>query len=197
LDQATFTTSTLMPGGHTITAAYSGNATFASSGSNPVSVVIRSGVPIGPTVPTRTVLTARPRPANLGRRVTLTATVKDLKRGGSTPSGSVTFLDGTFSLGTFALRRGKASLKTSSLPLGPNTIHADYTPSQGFAPSTAFLVENVRARPSRSKAAPSVEIGSSGSVDDFVSGDRRAGTSRHRKPGLTPSVFPKLSMNHR
>ena len=115
--------------------------------------------PPGPTAPTRTVLTAQPRPANLGRPVTLTATVKDLKRRGPTPSGSVTFLDGTVSLGTVALRRGKASLKTSSLPLGPNTIQADYTPSQGFAPSTAAIVENVRAHRSRSKAAPSAETG--------------------------------------
>ena len=36
-DQATFTTSTLTPGTHTITAAYSGDSTFASSGSDPVS----------------------------------------------------------------------------------------------------------------------------------------------------------------
>ena len=138
LDQATFTTSTLMPGTHTITAAYSGDTTFASSGSNPVSVTISPPPPHHPTptsirYPTRTVLTAQPRPANLGRPVTLTATVKDLIRRGPTPSGSVTFLDGTVSLGTVALRRGKASLKTSSLPLGPNTIQADYTPSQGFA----------------------------------------------------------------
>jgi len=156
-DQATFTTSTLIPGTHTITAAYSGDATFASSGSNTVSVTISPGSPTGPTAPTRTVLTARPRPATLGRPVTLTATVKDLKRGGRTPSGAVTFLDGTFSLGTVALRHGKASLKTSSLHLGPNTMHADYTPSQGFTPSTAAIVENVRAPRSRGKDAPAVE----------------------------------------
>ena len=83
--------------------------------------------------------------------------VKDLKHRGPTPSGSVTFLDGTASLGTAALRHGKASLKTSSLPLGPDTIHADYTPSQGFAPSTAAIVENVRAHRSKTKAAPSAE----------------------------------------
>jgi hypothetical protein len=41
-DQATFTTSTLMPGTHTITAAYSGDTTFASSGSEPVSVTINA-----------------------------------------------------------------------------------------------------------------------------------------------------------
>ncbi len=111
--------------------------------------------PIGRPAPTRILLTARPRPANLGRPVTLTATVKDLRRGGGTPTGSITFLDGTVVLGTVALRRGKASMNTSSLPLGPNAIHATYTPSQGFDPGAASIIENVEARQARSKAAPS------------------------------------------
>ncbi len=159
LDQASFTISTLVPGTDAITATYSGDTTFAASGSNPVSATVIAPSPTGPTAPTRTVLTARPRPANLGRRVTLTATVKDLKRGGRTPSGSVTFLDGTVTLGTVALRHGVASLKTSTLPLGPNTIHADYTPSQGFAPSAAAIVEKVQAHQSRNRAALSAESG--------------------------------------
>jgi hypothetical protein len=42
LDQATFTTSTLMPGTRSITATYSGDPTFASSGSNPVTATINA-----------------------------------------------------------------------------------------------------------------------------------------------------------
>jgi hypothetical protein len=122
-----------------------------------VTVRISPGGPIGGTTPTRTVLTAQPKPANLGRPVTLTATVKDLKHRGPTPIGSVTFLDSTAILGTAALRHGKARLKTASLPLGPNTIQAYYIPGQGFAPSTASVVENVRAHRSRSKAVPAAE----------------------------------------
>lgn len=41
-DQASFTTSTLAPGTHAITAIYSGNTTFASSGSNSVSATINA-----------------------------------------------------------------------------------------------------------------------------------------------------------
>jgi len=82
----------------------------------------------------------------------LTATVKSLGRGGRTPAGSITFRDGTLILGTVVLRRGKASLKTLSLPLGPNTIHADYVPSQGFVASAAAIIENVRVRQPRSKS---------------------------------------------
>ncbi len=124
----------------------------------PIPIPIPTPVgPIGGTAATRTVLTAQPRPANLGRPVTLTATVKDLKRGGPTPSGFVTFMDGTAGLGTVALRRGVVRLKTSSLPLGPDSIRAEYAPSAGFAPSTAVIVEDVRAHRSRSKAAPAAE----------------------------------------
>ncbi len=115
--------------------------------------------PIGGPVATRTFLTAKPRPANLGRPVTLTATVKDLRHRGPTPIGYVTFLDGTLNLGTVALRHGKASLRTSNLHLGPNPIQADYTPSHGFAPSAAAIIENVRAHRSRSKTTPDAETG--------------------------------------
>ena len=124
----------------------------------PIPIPIPVG-PIGGPAPTRTFLTAHPRPANLGRPVTLTATVKNRKHRGPTPIGSVTFLDGTANLGTVVLRRGKASLKTSSLHFGPNALRADYTPSQGFAPSGADLVENVRVPRSLKKAMPAVEIG--------------------------------------
>ncbi len=113
---------------------------------------------------TRTDLRAKPRPATIGRRVTLTATIKDLTHGGGTPSGSVTFMDGTDSLGTVALLRGKASLETSSLHIGPNTIHAEYLPGQGFAPSGATVIENVRVHRSRSKAAPSTSAAKPGAL---------------------------------
>ena len=167
-DQATFTTSMLMPGTHTIIAAYSGDATFASSGSDAVNITINP-IPTAPTPPTptpppilnptRTALTVQPRQVNLGRSVTFTARVKILIRHGPTPIGSVTFLDGTVSLGTVALRRGKASLKTSSLLLGVNTIQADYTPSPGFAPSSKSIVENIKAPRSKNKAATVAETG--------------------------------------
>jgi hypothetical protein len=168
-DQATFSTSMLMPGTHTLIAAYSGDATFASSGSDAVNITINP-IPTAPTPaptptpspilnPTRTALTVQPRQVNLGRSVTFTARVKILARHGPTPIGSVTFLDGTVSLGTVALRRGKASLKTSSLLLGVNTIQADYTPSPGFAPSSKSIVENIKAPRSKNKAATVAETG--------------------------------------
>jgi len=51
-DQASFTTATLMPGTHAITAMYNGDTTFASSGSNPVSVNVLPPMIIGEQVVT-------------------------------------------------------------------------------------------------------------------------------------------------
>jgi uncharacterized repeat protein (TIGR03803 family) len=115
---------------------------------------------VGPTRgihATRTVLKTKLRAANPGQTVTLIVTVTNRSRAGGTPGGSVTFLDGTVNLGTLTLRHGKAALKTSSLLAGPITIEAEYTPSQGFAPSTAVIVEHVQGHRPRSWAAPSVE----------------------------------------
>jgi hypothetical protein len=74
-----------------------------------------------------------------------------------------------------SLRHGKASLRTSSLQLGPNTIQADYTPSQGFDPSTAAVIENVRAHRSKSKAASSPEAAPSRQFVPSTAIERRVG----------------------
>jgi hypothetical protein len=70
-------------------------------------------------------------------------------------------MDGTVNLGTAPLRHGVATFKTSNLHVGANTIEADYTPSQGFAPSTKSIVEIVRAQRPRNKAASFAEAGRS------------------------------------
>jgi hypothetical protein len=102
-------------------------------------------------------LTAQPRPATIARPVTVTAIVKNRGRAGGTPIGDVTFWDGATVLVTVTLRRGKATVKTSSLPLGADAIRATYAGSQDFAPSTATIIENVRAHRSKSKATASLE----------------------------------------
>lgn len=105
--------------------------------------------PIGGTHATRTVLTARPRSAHPGRPVALTATVKAVGHGGGTPGGSVTFLDGAVVLGTLPLDGDRANLSVPSLPVGRNLIRVEYTSDNGFAGSTAAIVETVRPNHSR------------------------------------------------
>jgi hypothetical protein len=66
--------------------------------------------------------------------LTLTATASSTLR---TPTGTVTFLDGTASLGTIALTGGVATLTTSSLAVGSHSITAVYSGDSNFTSQTS------------------------------------------------------------
>jgi uncharacterized protein (TIGR03437 family) len=103
-------------GSHTLTAAYSGNSTFAASTSTAVTLPVTAAV-----TPTTTTLTAVPASQTAGNPVTLTATVTP-----STATGSVNFLDGTTQVGSAALSSGVATLAISTLAVGSHTLIAAY-----------------------------------------------------------------------
>ena len=73
--------------------------------------------------------------------MTLTATVKDTLSG--TPSGTVTFLDGTTVLGTATLPGGKATLTTTKLPVGTDSLTAKYAGETYNLASTSAAVSEV------------------------------------------------------
>src|SRR5262249_57871616 len=66
---ASISISTLAAGGHSLTAAYGGSATFAASVSAVVTQVVNA-----PPVTTTTTLTSTPNPSTTGQAVTLRAT---------------------------------------------------------------------------------------------------------------------------
>ncbi len=145
---ATLTTSALSAGTHSITAMYNGTTqgafTFMASTSMPVMEMI-----VQPVVATTTVLASSLNPARPGQAVTFTATVSATMPGSGTPTGMVTFLDGTTSIGTATLTNGVATLTTSTLAPGKHSITAMYNGiTQGgttFSPSTsAAVVETIR-----------------------------------------------------
>src|SRR5262249_20845486 len=74
-----------------------------------------------PSTATTTALTSSASNSLPGQAVTFTATVTPVF-GGGTPTGTVTFKDGTTSLGTGTLSGGSASLTTSSLALGSHSL---------------------------------------------------------------------------
>ena len=86
---------------------------------------IRIIVSVGPNVfhSTTTALVANPTVVSVGEPVTLTATVTP-----SNATGTVTFLEGTTSLGASPVNNGVATL-TVTLPLGTHHIHAHYSGS--------------------------------------------------------------------
>jgi hypothetical protein len=118
---ATFSTTTLPVGSDSITASYGGDSNDASSTSPPVNVTITSAA-----APTNTVLTSSATTINSGQSVTFTATVSP-QSGTNVPTGTVTFLDGTTSLGTATLNAvGVATLTTTTLAAGTQSITASY-----------------------------------------------------------------------
>ncbi|AXC09436.1 Multicopper oxidase [Acidisarcina polymorpha] len=89
---------------------------------------------------TTTTLTASPANTSAGTTVTLTATVAP-SAGNGTPTGTVTFQNGATTLGTGTLNSaGVATLTTTALPIGGNSITAVYSGDSSFAASTATAV---------------------------------------------------------
>ena len=79
--------------------------------------------------------------------MTFTATVSAAPPGSGTPSGTVTFYDGTTAIGTGMLGVGggpnTATLKTSSLSAGTHTITASYGGNSNFTGSTMSTTQTV------------------------------------------------------
>jgi hypothetical protein len=132
---ATFSTTTLALGAHSITASYGGDSKDAGSVSTALSVTV--GVAPGGTM---TALTASATQVTAGQSVTFTATVAP-QSGGSVATGTVTFLDGSTSLGTAQLNAsGVATLSTTALVAGSNSITASYGGDAKNSSSTSAAV---------------------------------------------------------
>jgi len=114
---ATFTTSSLAVGTHSITAAYNGDTEHFSSVSTALNQVVNE--------PTSTRLSSSANPSTLNQSVVFTATVK--ATGGVAPDGSVTFMDGASVLGTVTLSAGTAAYTISALTDGVHPISAVYS----------------------------------------------------------------------
>ncbi|MHB1953016.1 MAG: NHL domain-containing protein [Sulfobacillus sp.] len=125
---AVLNTTQLPVGTDSVTATYGANGNYAaSSATTTVTITGQS---------TATVVTAAPASVAYGSSVTLTALVT----GGGNPviTGSVTFYSGSTSLGTETLNAsGKATLMTSSLPVGTDSITASYAAQGNYAASTS------------------------------------------------------------
>ena len=94
--------------------------------------------------PTATALASSPNPSSPGQSVTFTATVTfPTGFGKGTPTGTVTFFDGTTNIGNPALTGGVATLTTSTLAVGTSSITATYSGDTNFATSTSPAVQQV------------------------------------------------------
>jgi len=137
---ATFTTSTLSVATHSITAVYAGDTNFATSTSSAVSQVVTQAS-------TTTTVASSVNPSSFGQSVTFTATVTAVAPSSGNPTGTVTFKDGsnTVGSGTLSTTAGvtTATFSTSSLSAGSHSINAVYAGDTNFQTSTSNAVSQV------------------------------------------------------
>jgi hypothetical protein len=133
--KAAISVSSLAAGSHSITAAYQGSSTFASSTSAVLTQVVNG-------VTTATTLASSLNPSTFGQSVTFTAAVTSSS---GTPTGTVVFTDASTSttLGSATLVSGTASISVSSLAAGSHSITAAYQGSAGFNPSTSAPLSQI------------------------------------------------------
>ena len=130
---ATFTTSALAVGSHTITATYSGDTDF--SGSTTTTAVAQT-IDADSTSTTITASSSNPNPAIYGQSLSFTATVANTSGTGLTPAGTVSFYNGSTKLATFNLdAAGSATYTTSTLSAGSYSLTATFNGSTDFATS--------------------------------------------------------------
>jgi Ca2+-binding RTX toxin-like protein len=131
---ATFTTINLGVGSHSIKALYAGGSSDLASTSAATTVTVAKDA-------TTTTLAASPSSTVYGQSVTFTATVAATAPGASSPTGTVTFMEGSTRLGTGTLRTSggvtTATFTTGKLAVGSHSITAAYGGGPDDLPSTS------------------------------------------------------------
>ena len=100
---------------------------------NGVKMLLAAATP----APTSTAISSSLNPSVTGQPVTLTATVLPAPAAGGTPTGTVTFRDGTTTLGSRSLSAGQATFGTSTLTIGSHSMTATYEGDANFGGSTS------------------------------------------------------------
>jgi len=161
---ASFLDTTLAGGSHSITCVYSGDTNF--TGSSCAALVIAVGTAATTTtVPALTSIT-------YGSSAVLTANVTSTVAG--TPTGTVTFKDGTTTLGSGTVSGGTASYTALGLTGGTHSITAVYSGDTNYTASTSSastLTVNKAASSVTDSASPAtITFGSSTTLSATVTG---------------------------
>jgi hypothetical protein len=175
---ATFTTSSLANGSHSITAAYSGDTNFAPSTSTALAVVV--------TAPARTATTtsvvASVTQLAKGQTLTLNVTVAPTS-GTGTPTGTVSIVDGQTQLAVPTLVGGVASFSTSTLATGSHSISVNYSGDASFSPSSSGAISVTVLPPAKtntsislSASATQITVGNGVTFNSRVTATSGSGT---------------------
>ncbi|WP_263359537.1 beta strand repeat-containing protein, partial [Acidicapsa ligni] len=146
---ATFTTSTLAAGTHSITAGWAGNTNYSAVTSGAVTQSVNEATP------TLAVATSG-TPSNYGGSVTFTATIS------SGPTGVITFYDGGTSIGTGSISGTTATFSTSTLAAGAHSITAGWAGNTNYSAVTSGAVTQ-----SVNEATPTLAVATSGTPSNY------------------------------
>ena len=175
---ATFSTT----GSHSLTAVYSGDAIDAASTSSAVAETITT------QSLTTTVLTSSVNPSQLAQGTTLTATVTP-----SAATGSVTFMDGSTTLGTGTLSSGIATYSAAFSATGSHTLTAVYAGDSTYATSTSSaLTQTVNLKTTTTVLTSSVnpsQVGQSTTLKATVTPSTATGTVTFKDGSTTLATY--------
>ena len=121
----------LSVGQHTLTATFT--PTDTTHYTTATATVTLTVIPVTPSL----TITASPNPVFLSNPVTFTATISSFA---TTPTGTVTFYDGTTQLGPGTVAAGIATYTTSALTDGIHSITAVYSGDSSYGPATSGAV---------------------------------------------------------
>ena len=167
---ATLSIASLPAGTYSLTARYMGNSNYLTSTSPASSVAVTT------SAPTTTIsLVALPNPVTEGQALVLTATVTE--SGTPSPTGTVSFMNGSAVMGTAVLNSsGVATLSITSLAVGTYSITAQYPSVAGnnpqgsgsASPASATVLVTVDA--ATVPIVPSFSMTVSGSTPSVLAG---------------------------
>jgi hypothetical protein len=196
---ASFSTSSLARGVHSLTAVYSGDASDTAATSGVFTQTEQTAASIS--------LTSSPNPSNAGQAVSLSATVSP-----STATGTLQFLDGATVLSTITLSSGHGAFPTSQRAGGAHSLTAVYGgDSSDTAATSAVITQTVHvplpAAPSSLTATASgtsqINLRWNASATSCVTYDVYSSTSNGFAPGaanrlatgVTTTTFSATGLN--
>ncbi len=175
----------LGPGSHNVIANYKGSGVNAASESSPV-------VLTGAQITSKVTLTVSPGvKVASGTTVQVTAAISPSTVGNYTPTGTMTFKDGSTVIGTGTVGSGQAVFSTNTLSVGSHTISASYGGDTNFLTSnssslTLSVTAVVKTTPVITWAAPApVPYGTPLSATQLNATASVAGTFTYNPPAGT------------
>jgi large repetitive protein len=159
---ASFSTTSIQPGSHTVTDTYNGDGNHSAGNGGPVSLTVNK-------LDTTTSVGSSANPSTEGGSVTFTATVAG--SGAGTPTGSVQWTIDSSNVGTpVAMTAGKATYTTSGLTAGSHSVEATYLGNSYYnlSDNTPLLTQTVNKADTTTSLASSENPSNQGDSVTFT-----------------------------